>query len=157
MLYSFHSWFSKMDQKTRRRVGEDVSVPLVSADSQAMGDGVRRQTVPSSLEGDRANIALLLFLYTLQGVPLGLAAAVPMILQNKGVLYKDQVIKLREVSVKYPAGSPLGMGRVMSVYYIKKKTVLSKNMLSNCFIFHLLLLFLCNIIYKALGSYPHTV
>lgn len=99
MFCSFHSWFSKMDQKTRRRVGEDVSVPLVSADSQAMGDGVRRQTVPPSLEGDRANIALLLFLYTLQGVPLGLAAAVPMILQNKGVLYKDQVIKLREVSV----------------------------------------------------------
>lgn len=118
MLCSFHSWFSKMDQKTRRRVGEDVSVPLVSADSQAMGDGVRRQTVPSSLEGDRANIALLLFLYTLQGVPLGLAAAVPMILQNKGVLYKDQVIKLpvREVFLfKYPAGSPLGMGRVKSV------------------------------------------
>lgn len=45
----------------------------------------------SNLEGDKANIALLFFLYTLQGIPLGLSAAIPMILQNHGVSYKQQV------------------------------------------------------------------
>lgn len=44
------------------------------------------------LGGDEKNIAVLLFLYILQGVPLGLAAAVPLILTNRHVSYKEQVI-----------------------------------------------------------------
>jgi len=43
------------------------------------------------LAGDEKNIAILLFLYVLQGVPLGLAAAVPLILTNRHVSYKEQV------------------------------------------------------------------
>jgi PAT family acetyl-CoA transporter-like MFS transporter 1 len=43
------------------------------------------------LGGDEKNIAVLLFLYILQGVPLGLAAAVPLILTNRHVSYKEQV------------------------------------------------------------------
>ena len=43
------------------------------------------------LAGDEKNIAVLLFLYVLQGVPLGLAAAVPLILTNRHVSYKEQV------------------------------------------------------------------
>jgi len=41
--------------------------------------------------GDRLNIAILLFLYTLQGVPLGLSAAIPIIMQKKHITYKEQV------------------------------------------------------------------
>lgn len=37
------------------------------------------------------NISLLLFLYVLQGIPLGLSASIPMILQNRQVSYKEQV------------------------------------------------------------------
>ena len=40
--------------------------------------------------GDGRNIAVLLFLYILQGIPLGLAAAVPLILTNRKVSYKQQ-------------------------------------------------------------------
>ena len=40
--------------------------------------------------GDGQNIAVLLFLYVLQGIPLGLAAAVPLILTNRQVSYKQQ-------------------------------------------------------------------
>merc|ERR1719447_2672977 len=40
--------------------------------------------------GDEKNIAVLLFLYVLQGIPLGLAAAIPLILTNKNVSYKQQ-------------------------------------------------------------------
>lgn len=42
------------------------------------------------IRGDRQNIAILLFLYILQGIPIGLIAAVPMLLQNRGASYKQQ-------------------------------------------------------------------
>lgn len=45
----------------------------------------------SDLRGDRSNIAILFFLYLLQGIPLGLTAAIPMLLQNRGASYKQQV------------------------------------------------------------------
>lgn len=41
---------------------------------------------------DRRNIALLLFLYTLQGIPLGMAASIPMFLQGRSVGYKQQAV-----------------------------------------------------------------
>lgn len=43
-----------------------------------------------NLTGDYGNIAILLFLYILQGVPMGILYAVPMLLQNRGVSYKEQ-------------------------------------------------------------------
>ena len=43
-----------------------------------------------SLKRDRGSIALLVFLYILQGIPLGLAGAMPMLLQTRKVAYKDQ-------------------------------------------------------------------
>lgn len=43
-----------------------------------------------SKKSDFKNIALLLFLYMLQGVPLGITAAIPMLLQNRGVSFKQQ-------------------------------------------------------------------
>ncbi|CAG7824081.1 unnamed protein product [Allacma fusca] len=39
---------------------------------------------------DLGNIFLLVFLYVLQGIPLGLIASIPMILQNRSVSYKEQ-------------------------------------------------------------------
>ncbi|CAG5108819.1 Similar to Slc33a1: Acetyl-coenzyme A transporter 1 (Mus musculus) [Cotesia congregata] len=44
----------------------------------------------SDIRGDEGNIALLLFLYLLQGIPLGLCSAMPMILQNRHISYKQQ-------------------------------------------------------------------
>nr|CAG4649258.1 EOG090X04K8 [Scapholeberis mucronata]SVE93560.1 EOG090X04K8 [Scapholeberis mucronata] len=48
--------------------------------------------VPSiwSWKGEGRNIALLFFLYLLQGIPLGLIASIPLMLQNRHVSYKDQ-------------------------------------------------------------------
>ncbi|XP_012261666.2 acetyl-coenzyme A transporter 1 [Athalia rosae] len=40
--------------------------------------------------GDEKNIAILFFLYLMQGVPLGLSSAIPMILQNRGASYRQQ-------------------------------------------------------------------
>lgn len=66
-------------------MSKDVLVNTTSVD---MEDG---SAVQSNLRGDRKNVALLLFLYLLQGIPLGLSAAIPMLLQNRGVSYKQQV------------------------------------------------------------------
>ena len=45
---------------------------------------------PFSLDGDRGALALLLLLYTLQGVPMGLASSVSFVLQERGGSYADQ-------------------------------------------------------------------
>lgn len=44
----------------------------------------------SDLRGDEKNIAILLFLYLLQGIPLGLCGSIPMLLQNRNVSYRQQ-------------------------------------------------------------------
>jgi MFS transporter, PAT family, solute carrier family 33 (acetyl-CoA transportor), member 1 len=45
-----------------------------------------------NLDGDRLNIFLLILLYTIQGFPIGISTALPLILQSKEmVTYKDQV------------------------------------------------------------------
>ena len=46
----------------------------------------------TSLAKDRWNIALLLLLYTLQGIPIGLAGSIPMVLQAKKVGYRQQAM-----------------------------------------------------------------
>ncbi|KAM4693933.1 acetyl-coenzyme A transporter 1 isoform 1-T3 [Discoglossus pictus] len=43
-------------------------------------------------KGELGNILLLLFLYILQGIPLGLAGSIPLILQSKNVSYTDQAV-----------------------------------------------------------------
>lgn len=43
-----------------------------------------------NMRKDSGSIALLLFLYVLQGIPLGLAGAMPMLLQTRKIEYKDQ-------------------------------------------------------------------
>lgn len=63
-------------------------------DSKPTGAGenpsldVRVKNPSGRFGGDGKNIAVLLFLYVLQGIPLGLAAAVPLILTNKHVSYR---------------------------------------------------------------------
>ena len=42
-----------------------------------------------SLKGEYGNIALLLLLYTLQGLPMGLGKVVPMILKERGCSYAE--------------------------------------------------------------------
>lgn len=49
-----------------------------------------QQTSTGCIKRDRGSIALLVFLYVLQGIPLGLAGAMPMLLQTRKVAYKDQ-------------------------------------------------------------------
>jgi len=55
---------------------------------------VPSQSLPakSNLKGDWLNFFLLILLYTIQGLPLGLAIALPIIFQSKKMVsYKEQV------------------------------------------------------------------
>ena len=47
---------------------------------------------PSNWRDDTGNILLLLFLYVLQGIPLGLAGSIPMLLQSRQISYREQAM-----------------------------------------------------------------
>lgn len=67
-----------------RQNNDDLAVPLLVVDNH------RANYRTTDIRGDRANIAILFLLYLLQGIPLGLTAAIPMLLQNRGASYKQQ-------------------------------------------------------------------
>jgi MFS transporter, PAT family, solute carrier family 33 (acetyl-CoA transportor), member 1 len=50
-------------------------------------------TLPSpSIRGEEANLALLFFLYFLQGLPMGLSVSVPLFLASRGASFTDQAL-----------------------------------------------------------------
>ena len=53
--------------------------------SNKIEEKTNSKNCPKGVEGDERNILVLLFLYILQGIPLGLAAAIPLILTNRQV------------------------------------------------------------------------
>ncbi|XP_063772185.1 acetyl-coenzyme A transporter 1 [Pseudophryne corroboree] len=69
------------------------------------------------LQGELGNILLLLFLYILQGIPLGLAGSIPLILQSKNVSYTDQAIFS---FVFWPFSLKLLWAPLVDSLYIKK-------------------------------------
>ncbi|CAG0889954.1 unnamed protein product [Cyprideis torosa] len=73
----------------------ETSSPLVDGIPGSEDSDMKKQQerhLEPCIREDRGNIALLMFLYILQGVPLGLAASIPLILIQKGASYKQQVI-----------------------------------------------------------------
>mmetsp|Transcript_44250 Transcript_44250/g.87789 ORF Transcript_44250/g.87789 Transcript_44250/m.87789 type:complete len:501 (+) Transcript_44250:72-1574(+) len=60
----------------------------VYAEDAELGDKPDLET-KSDISGEYGNIALLLLLYTLQGVPMGLAAVLPLLLKELNVSYSD--------------------------------------------------------------------
>ncbi|XP_011291387.1 acetyl-coenzyme A transporter 1 [Musca domestica] len=71
----------------------------------------------TDIRGDKGNILILLFLYILQGIPLGLIAAVPMLLQNRGASYKQQA----EFSFAYwPFSLKLLWAPIVDAVYVKR-------------------------------------
>eukprot|EP00064_Thunnus_orientalis_P011986 superscaffoldBa00001786_g12019 len=75
----------------------DMSASEPEVDDEAEGlirgsdsEDRRHRRVQPGIRGELGNVLLLLFLYVLQGIPLGLAGSIPLILQSKSVSYKDQ-------------------------------------------------------------------
>ena len=98
---------------------EDDAEPLLESTSDETDSPVIKVKQPSSkgrFGGDGKNIAVLLFLYVLQGIPLGLAAAVPLILTNRHVSYRQQA----EFSFAYwPFSVKLLWAPIVDSMYIK--------------------------------------
>lgn len=90
---------SKMTERALRSSKRKVNGP--SKDSFANSEYVALQQEDTSkeraekdhgLQGDYGNIAVLMFLYVLQGIPLGLGGSIPLLLQSRKVSYKDQAM-----------------------------------------------------------------
>jgi hypothetical protein len=62
-------------------VGRVLDGTADKGDAETSGSG----SGTSGIQGDETNILILLFLYILQGIPLGLAGAIPLILTNRNV------------------------------------------------------------------------
>ncbi|KAL7035903.1 hypothetical protein ACKWTF_008619 [Chironomus riparius] len=80
------------------------------------GDDEVVESESSNLSGDYQNVALLLLLYLLQGVPQGISLAIPILLQNRGATYSEQA----QFSISYfPFGLKLLWAPVIDSIFIK--------------------------------------
>lgn len=70
-----------------------------------------------NLKGDYFNICVLVFLYVLQGIPLGLIGSVPYILTNRGVTYSQQALFS---FVTWPFSVKLLWAPIVDSLYIKQ-------------------------------------
>ncbi|KAH8260647.1 hypothetical protein KR038_011010 [Drosophila bunnanda] len=77
-----------MSAVRRKAPGSDADQELLIEDTSKSHKD--KDDEKPDIRGDRRNIAILLFLYILQGIPIGLIAAIPMLLQNRGASYKQQ-------------------------------------------------------------------
>lgn len=85
--------YMKMERKKGIKLtNQDTKVDTCCTDdgNQLVHD--KKLLEKDKLKNDKINIAILFFLYVLQGIPLGLAGSIPMILQNRNVSYKDQAL-----------------------------------------------------------------
>lgn len=73
-----------VDASGQEMVDEEEAL-LQDSENEDARPGARR-----GIRGELGNVCLLLFLYVLQGIPLGLAGSIPLIMQSKNVSYKDQ-------------------------------------------------------------------
>jgi len=70
---------------------EESMAPELACNDERDKTDDSRSTV-SRLAKDKNSILLLLFLYVLQGIPLGLASSVPLVLQQKKIGYRQQAM-----------------------------------------------------------------
>lgn len=84
----------KRDDKMKQPNDDDVE--FATSDSKLLiedqDDDHKEHHSKPNLKGDYMSIFILLFLYILQGIPLGLAGSLPMILQNRKVSYAQQAM-----------------------------------------------------------------
>lgn len=79
--------YTTKDGKSDSEADDEEETASLVKDSGAEDGG---HTVHPGIYGELGNVSLLLFLYVLQGIPLGLAGSIPLILQSKNVSYTDQ-------------------------------------------------------------------
>eukprot|EP00438_Fugacium_kawagutii_P019260 Skav217550 [mRNA] locus=scaffold1602:42103:52941:+ [translate_table: standard] len=68
---------------------ESLAAEAGEADGKMSSSKAEKEVLVSDLTGDYLNVCLLLVLYTLQGIPMGLSAVLPLILKEKNVSFAD--------------------------------------------------------------------
>ena len=87
---------------------------------QTLGEKiVAKSEMLKNLEGDKLHVCILLFLYCLQGIPLGLKSSIPLILTRRSVPYTEQA---RFTIASYPFSMKV-LDNIMPVYdfWLRKK------------------------------------
>ena len=69
---------------------ENNSFPVAVNENENLESIQEKRSMLKDLDGDKFHVLVLFFLYILQGIPLGLKDAIPLILSNKNVPYKEQ-------------------------------------------------------------------
>lgn len=85
-----HSYGHGMQLEGNTSANQDGSKARNSVDDYEHSGGEAHCKQPANWRKNKSSIALLLFLYVLQGIPLGLAGSIPLILQQANIGYKDQ-------------------------------------------------------------------
>ena len=68
-----------------------TEVVTVVARKQTLGEKIiAKSEMLKNLEGDKLHVCILLFLYCLQGIPLGLKSSIPLILTRRSMPYTEQ-------------------------------------------------------------------
>jgi PAT family acetyl-CoA transporter-like MFS transporter 1 len=80
------------DKKLPKLSHRTSSLEVIQEEFEADAGREREKHIMQKLKKDRNNIATLLLLYILQGIPIGLAASVPMVLQAKMIGYRQQAM-----------------------------------------------------------------
>jgi PAT family acetyl-CoA transporter-like MFS transporter 1 len=93
---------SMLNRKSREmsssRSNEDLEAADIDPTSKQRKEnsrfdfGAQYRSFQQNLQGDFLSILLLFLLYTLQGVPMGLASSIPLLLQERGASYTDQSV-----------------------------------------------------------------
>ena len=79
-----------MRKRAEINLSSDSETAMFQNSSTVVDKGNSASVSVWSWKGEGKNIALLFFLYLLQGIPLGLIASIPLMLQNRQVSYKEQ-------------------------------------------------------------------
>lgn len=81
-----------MERKRMKGIQDETCTDENSFHIESTHEIHKNVPVTDKLKNDKINILILLFLYVLQGIPLGLGGSIPMILQSRNISYKDQAI-----------------------------------------------------------------
>jgi hypothetical protein len=82
----------EMEMSRHEEAENDDQAQLIQKEKSSSSDDEleKKEMPPQNARKDLHNIALLMFLYLLQGIPLGLSGSLPYILSARKVSYTDQ-------------------------------------------------------------------
>lgn len=89
-MKQIHEAIVMTDVQNEVKSVDDVNMTLLERDKMRVKEKEDFEKEGPNIYGDKKNLALLIFLYILQGVPLGLMSCIPMMLQKRGASYETQ-------------------------------------------------------------------